>query len=54
MIQTTLILQGNGFLAVINSKEAERDETFLEGEGKGNRGKSALFDLKDTAIYTIY
>ena len=26
------------------------DETGLEAEGKGNGGKSALFNLKDTAI----
>ena len=30
--------------------EAETDETGLEAEGKGNGGKSALFNLKDLAI----
>ena len=45
-----LILQGKCFLAVINSNEAETDETFLEAERKDNGGKSVLFNLKDTAI----
>ena len=45
-----LILLGKGFLAVVNCNEANMDETFLEAEGKGNRGKSVLFNLNDTAI----
>ena len=45
-----LILRGKGLLAVINNNEAETDGTFLEAEGKGNEEKSALFNLKDTAI----
>ena len=45
-----LILQRKGLQAVINGNEAEMDETGLEAEGKGNEGKSALFNLKDTAI----
>ena len=45
-----LILRGKGLQAVINANEAEMDETSLEAEGKGNGGKSALFNLKDTAI----
>ena len=40
--------------AVINGNEAVMDETGLEAEGKGNGRKSALFNLKDTVIYTIY
>ena len=47
-----LILRGKGLQALINGNEAETDETGLETEGKGNRGKSALFKLKDTA--TLY
>ena len=45
-----LILRRKGLQAVINGNEAEMDETGLEAEGKGNGGKSALFNLKDTAI----
>ena len=45
-----LILGRKGLRAVINSNEAEMDETDLEAEGKGNGGKSVLFNLKDTAI----
>ena len=45
-----LILRGKGLQAVINGNKAEMDETGLETEGKGNGGKSALFNLKDTAI----
>ena len=45
-----LILRGKGLQAVIDGNEAEMDETGLEAEGKGNGGKSALFNLKDTAI----
>ena len=36
--------------AVFNSNEAETYEKLLEAEGRGNGGKSALFNLKDTAI----
>ena len=36
--------------AVINGNEAEMDETGLEAEGKVNGGKSALFNLKGTAV----
>ena len=45
-----LILWGKGLQAVINGNEAEMDETGLDVEGKRNGGKSALFNLKDTAI----
>ena len=45
-----LTLRGKGLQAVIDGNEAEMDETGLEAEGKGNGGKSALFNLKDTAI----
>ena len=45
-----LILRGKGLQAVIDGNEAEMNETGLEAEGKGNGGKSALFNLKDTAI----
>ena len=45
-----LILRGKDFLAVINGNEAETGERFLDAKGKGNGGKSALFNLKDTAI----
>ena len=45
-----LILRGKGLQAVIDGNEAEMDETGLEAEGKGNGGKSVLFNLKDTAI----
>ena len=45
-----LILREKGLQAVINGNEAEMDETGIEAEGKGNGGKSALFNLKDTAI----
>ena len=45
-----LILRGKGLQAVIDGNEAEMDETGLEAEGKGNGGKSALFNLKDTSI----
>ena len=36
--------------AVINGNKAEKDETGLETEGKGNGGKSALFNIKYAAI----
>ena len=49
-----LIFWGKGLQAVINGNEAVMDETGLEAEGKGNGRKSALFNLKDTVIYTIY
>ena len=45
-----LLLREKGLQAVINGNEAEMDETGLEAEGKGNGGKSALLNLKDTAI----
>ena len=45
-----LILRGKGLRAVLNGNEAEMDETGLEAEGRGNGGKSELFNLKDTAI----
>ena len=35
---------------VIDGNEAEMDKTGLEAEGKGNGGKSTLFNLKDTVI----
>ena len=45
-----LILSGKGLQAVMNSNEAEMDETDLKAKGKDNGGKSALFILKDTPI----
>ena len=45
-----LLLRGKGLQAVLSGNEAEMDETDLEAEGKGNGGKSALFNLKDTDI----
>ena len=45
-----LILWGKSLQAVVNSNVAEMDKTGLEVEGKGNGGKSALFNLKDTSI----
>ena len=48
--ELVLILRGKGLQAVINVNEAEMDETGLEAEGKGNGGKSTLFNLKETAI----
>ena len=45
-----LILQAKGLQEVINRNEAKMDETGLEAKGKGNGGKLALFNLKDTAI----
>ena len=45
-----LILQGKGLQAVTGN-EAEMDETGLQAEGKDNGGKSALINLKDTAIF---
>ena len=45
-----LILWGKGLQAVINGNEAETDETGLEAERKDNGEKSALCNLKDTAI----
>ena len=45
-----LILREKGLQAVISGNEAEMDETGLEAEGKGNGVKSALFNLKGTAI----
>ena len=45
-----LILWGKDLQAVINGNEAETDETGLEAEGKDNGEKSALCNLKDTAI----
>ena len=43
-----LTLQGKGLQAVINGNEAEMDETSLEAAGKGNGGKSAVFNVKDS------
>ena len=43
-----LTLQGKGLQAVINGNEAEMDETGLEAAGKGNGGKSAVFNVKDS------
>ena len=43
-----LILWGKGLQAVINGNEAEMDETSLEAAGKGNGGKSAVFNVKDS------
>ena len=48
-----LILRGKGLQAVIDGNEAEMDETGLEAEGKGNGGKSVLFNLKDTALFDL-
>ena len=45
-----LILWGKDLQAVINGNEAETDETGLEAERKDNGEKSALCNLKDTAI----
>ena len=45
-----LILLWKGLQSVINGNEAEMDEAGLEAEGKGNGGKSALFNFKDTTI----
>ena len=45
-----LILRGKDLQAVIDGNEADMDETGLEAEEKGNGGKLALFNLKDTAI----
>ena len=45
-----LILWGKDLQAVINGNEAEADETGLEAGGKDNGEKSALCNLKDTAI----
>ena len=45
-----IILRRKGLQAIINVNEAEMDETGLEVQVKGNGGKSALFNLKDTAI----
>ena len=45
-----LILRGKGSQAVTDGNEAEMDETGLETEGKGNGGKSVLYNLEDTAI----
>ena len=42
------ILPGKGLQAVINGNEGEMGETGLEAEGKGNGGKSVLFNLKDS------
>ena len=39
---------GKGLQAVMDGNEAEMDETGLEAEGKGNGGKSTLFNLKDS------
>ena len=46
-----LLLPKIGLQVVMNGNEAEMDETGLEAEGKGNGGKSVLFNLKDTAIF---
>ena len=43
-----IILRGKGLQAVVNGNEAEMDETGLKVEGKGIRGNSTLFDLKDS------
>ena len=45
------ILKGKGLQTVINGNEAEMDGPGWEVEGKGNGGNSALFNLKDTAIF---
>ena len=45
-----LILWGKDLQAVINGNEAKTDETGLEAERKDNGEKSALCNLKDTAI----
>ena len=45
-----LISRGKCLQAVKKGNEAELDEIRLEAEGKGNVGKSAWFNLKDTAI----
>ena len=42
-----LILRRKVLQAVINVNKAEMDE-------RGNGGKSALFNLKDSPFYTIY
>ena len=46
-----LILWGKDLQAVINGNEAKTDETGLEAERKDNGEKSALCNLKDTAIF---
>ena len=43
-----LKLQGKGLQAVINGNEVEMDETGVEVAGKGNGGKSAVFNVKDS------
>ena len=43
-------MRRKGLQVVINGNEAEMNEPVLEAEGKGNGGKSALLNLKDTAI----
>ena len=48
-----LILRRKGFQTVINDNEADMDETSLEEEGKGNGRKAALFNLKETAIFSL-
>ena len=45
------ILKGKGLKTVINGNEVEMDGPGWEVEGKGNGGNSALFNLKDTAIF---
>ena len=45
-----LILWGKGLQTVINSNDAEIDETRVKVGGKSNGGKSVLFNLKDSAI----
>ena len=43
-------MREKGSQAVTDGNEAEMDETGLETEGKGNGGKSVLYNLEDTAI----
>ena len=45
-----LTLRQKDLEAVINDNEAETDQTGLETEGKSSGRKSAVFNLKDTAI----
>ena len=47
--ELVLILQGKGFLTVIKVTK-QRQIKHSEAEGKANRGKSVLFNLKDTSI----
>ena len=43
-------MRRKGLQVVINGNEVEMNEPVLEAEGKGNGGKSALLNLKHTAI----